>query len=219
MAEAPGDAVALKVLLDASPLPQPAATKSKSPRNAVNVDLIMDSKGDSRRSVPPCHDLAVLRGAQPNDLPFLREMLFEASYLEGSPRPEFEEGLSDPKLAIYLQDWGRSGDHGLIAEDEEGKPAGATWFRLFTADRPGWGYIDDQTPELAIAVVPGRRGQGIGSQLLKSLIELAREQGHSGLSLAADPINHGAMRLYHRLGFREVRRDDEAVVMVLDLAR
>ena len=178
---------------------------------------IAATKDYSRRSVPPCHHLAVLRQAQPEDVPFLRKMLFEASYLEGSPRPEFEEGLSDPNLAIYLEDWGRPGDHGLIAEDEEGKPAGASWYRLFTADRPGWGYIDDQTPELAIAVVSGCRGQGIGSQLLKSLIELARGQGYSRLSLAAHPINHGAMRLYHRFGFREVRRDDEAVVMVLDL--
>jgi ribosomal protein S18 acetylase RimI-like enzyme len=145
-------------------------------------------------------------------------MLFEASYREGSPRPELEEGLQDPKLALYLEAWGRQGDHGLIALNEDGKPVGACWFRLFTAERPGWGFIDEQTPELAIAVVSGCRGQGIGSQLLRSLIELAREQGHCRLSLSVDPNNHRAMRLYHRLGFREVRRDEEAVVMVIDLA-
>jgi ribosomal protein S18 acetylase RimI-like enzyme len=166
---------------------------------------------------PPCHDWEVLRPAVPEDLTFLRQMLFEASYLEGSPRPELEEGLSDPDVVIYLEDWGRPDDRGLIAVDESGSPVGAAWFRLFTRDRPGWGYLDEHTPELALAVVSGRRGQGIGSQLLDSLVQLARQQGHPRLSLSVDPINYGAFRLYERLGFREVTRDEQKVVMVIDL--
>jgi ribosomal protein S18 acetylase RimI-like enzyme len=159
----------------------------------------------------------VLRPAQEEDLPFLREMLFEASYLESEARPQFEEGLRDPTVSMYLEHWGRPGDSALIAIDQDGKPSGAAWYRLFTPDLPGWGYIDPQTPELAIAVASGSRGKGIGSELLKSLIEVARQQGHPRLSLSVDPINYGAFRLYERLGFREVRRNQEAVVMVIDL--
>lgn len=144
-------------------------------------------------------------------------MLFEASYLESEARPEFEAGLRDPTVSIYLEHWGRPGDSALIAIDQDGKPLGAAWYRLFTPDLPGWGYIDEQTPELAIAVASGSRGKGVGSQLLKSLVEVARQHGYPRLSLSVDPINHGAFRLYEKLGFREARRDDEAVVMVIDL--
>ncbi len=40
----------------------------------------------------------------------------------------------------------------------------------------GFGYIIDQIPELAIAVLPEYGGQGIGSQLLMQLLEAAK--GH-----------------------------------------
>jgi GNAT superfamily N-acetyltransferase len=52
----------------------------------------------------------------------------------------------------------------LIAIDD-GFPVGAAWYRLFRKDQPGYGFVDEETPELAIAVVPSRRGRGIGEAL------------------------------------------------------
>ena len=43
---------------------------------------------------------------------------------------------------------------------ENGFPVGAAWYRVFGADEPGYGFVDEQTPELAIAVVPSKRGTG-----------------------------------------------------------
>ena len=61
----------------------------------------------------------------------------------------------------------------LIAIDD-GFPVGAAWYRLFRRDAPGYGFVDEETPELAIAVVPSRRGRGIGEALLEALCERAR---------------------------------------------
>ena len=65
------------------------------------------------------------------------------------------EGAS---LWRYVSGWGRRGDTSVVAL-EDGFPIGAAWSRLFTRDEPGFGFVDEQTPEVAIAVVPSRRGE------------------------------------------------------------
>jgi ribosomal protein S18 acetylase RimI-like enzyme len=82
-------------------------------------------------------------------------------------------------------------------------PVGAAWYRLFTRDEPGYGFVDEETPELAIAVVPNKRGHGLGSQLLDALMKRAREDGFGALSLSVEPENP-ALPLYERFGFRKV---------------
>jgi ribosomal protein S18 acetylase RimI-like enzyme len=154
----------------------------------------------------------MIRKAGPHDTRFLRDMLHHAFYRrEGGPDAQ------EQPVYRYVYSWGRPGDNGVIALDE-GFPVGAAWYRLFRADAPGYGFVDEQTPELAIAVVPSRRGRGFGEMLLTALMDRARAEGHRRLSLAVEQDNP-AVGLYSRLGFREVRRNGETVVMVADLAR
>jgi len=103
--------------------------------------------------------------------------------------------LRDPAIARYVDGWGtRSGDSGLIAlVDSAG--VGAAWLRYFPASEPGYGFVDERTPELSIAVLPAYRGKGIGSRLVERLL-----QGVHATSLSCDPANP-AWRLYLRLGF------------------
>ena len=116
----------------------------------------------------------------------------------------------------YVYAWGRPGDAGVIALDER-FPVGAAWYRLFRADAPGYGFVDEQTPELAIAVVPSRRGRGFGEELLSGLLERARQERHPALSLAVNRDNP-AIRLYQRFGFQPVRESGDTVVMQARLA-
>jgi ribosomal protein S18 acetylase RimI-like enzyme len=115
----------------------------------------------------------------------------------------------------YVVNWGRPGDAGVIALDE-GFPVGAAWYRLFRAGEPGYGFVDERTPELAIAVVPSRRGRGFGQDLLAALIAQAEREGHRALSLSVERDNP-ALRLYERFGFRQVREEDDTVVMRAEL--
>ena len=71
-------------------------------------------------------------------------------------------------------------------------------------------------PELAVAVADGRRGGGIGTLLMNELAEAARATGFARLSLSVDAGNP-ALRLYERLGYRELTRDEDGVRMLLEL--
>jgi len=147
-----------------------------------------------------------IRPAQDRDAGFLRQMLYEAaSWNPDWPREPIEEVLAEPLLARYIEGWGRAGDAGVIAE-ERGEPVGAAWFRLFSLEEPGFGFVDEKVPELAIAVVPLHRRRGIGTRLLDELIERAREDGYASLSLSVAAHNRSRM-MYERAGFEKVRAE------------
>jgi RimJ/RimL family protein N-acetyltransferase len=161
----------------------------------------------------------MLRFAHQDDLPFLKWMLYEACYPESGERPPFEKGINKPDVWVYLDGWVRKGDAGLIVATDAGGPMGAAWYRLFTADAPGYAFIDEQTPEAAIAMVFEARGRGLGTQLMRNLMSLANKQGYKQMSLAVDDINPRARRLYERLGFEEVGRNKDGATMLADLTK
>ncbi len=84
---------------------------------------------------------------------------------------------------------------------------------MFTDAEHGEGYVDERTPELAIAVVEGARGRGIGRQLLDAAHERARRDGFSRISLSVDAANP-ARRLYERVGYEPLGDDGH---MMLEL--
>src|SRR5262249_19782788 len=137
------------------------------------------------------------------DPAFLAEMLYEAVnwHDDGAEeRPPFDELLANPEISRYVDDWGRKGDVALVALDRLEEPVGAAWYRTFSADAPGYGFVATDVPELAIAVYPECRGQRVGSLLLGSLVSRARADGFAAISLSVAPANP-ARRLYERYGF------------------
>jgi len=152
----------------------------------------------------------LIRRGGPHDVPFLRDMLHHAYYWRENA-PEME----DLPVSRYVLGWGRRGDAAVIAIDDYW-PVGAAWYRLFSRDEPGYGFVDEKTPEISIAVVPNKRGSGHGSQLLDALIERAREDGYKALSLSVEPDNP-ALHLYERMGFRKVGETGGSWTMKVDL--
>ena len=148
----------------------------------------------------------MLRPVDRQDTRFLRDMLRHAYHWRIAEDP-------DKPLYRYVQNWGRSGDAGVIAFAGP-NPYGAAWFRLFPASAPGFGFVDEQTPELTIAVVPSHRGHGGGGELLAALLDRARADGYAQISLSAES---GQTGFYEQHDFREHRREDGTVTMVADL--
>jgi GNAT superfamily N-acetyltransferase len=146
----------------------------------------------------------VIRHAGAQDLPFLRDMLRHAYYARWGDE-------ADVPLERYVAGWGRPGDSALVAIDEF-QPVGAARYRLFEEDEPGYGFVDDSTPELTIAIVPSRRGRGLGEELLTALLEQARSEGYDRISLSVEPDNP-ALRLYEHHGFARVGERGGALVM------
>jgi ribosomal protein S18 acetylase RimI-like enzyme len=157
-----------------------------------------------------------LRTAQGNDLQLLQTLAFEAAFWRPEVvRPPFAEALAVPQLARYVEYFGRPGDFGLVAE-EDSEPLGAAWWRYFRADAPGYGFVDEATPEVSVAVLPGHRGRGIGTALLEALIVEARERPIDRLSLSVEDDNP-ATALYARLGFQSLSAEGNALTMVIKL--
>jgi ribosomal protein S18 acetylase RimI-like enzyme len=64
----------------------------------------------------------------------------------------------------------------------------------------GVGYLDN------VATFPQARGRGFASAIVRRAIDLAREEGAGHVNLFADPGDVAVVRMYERLGFREVGR-------------
>lgn len=118
-------------------------------------------------------------------------------------------------MKIYHEAWGRPGDFGVVAYDEE-VMVGAAFGRLFTDRDHGHGYVDSDTPELGIAVAEGYRGKGIGRSLMEALADEARAHGMDRMSLSVNNPNP-AKHLYDSLGYVAVDDDGSSTTMVIEL--
>ena len=129
----------------------------------------------------------------PADQSVCWEMLMHAAH-----ETNLEAVQSLPELRGYAENWGRDGDRGYGAFDDQ-KVVGAAWVRLWSTEHPGYGFVAEDIPELAIAVIPDCRNQGVGTQLMKILMaDLKQDVAGMSLSVRA---NNPVARLYERLGF------------------
>lgn len=160
-------------------------------------------------------DRTTHRPATDADGDFLRTMMAEAVNWRESP--DFDGSiLRKPELAHYLDGWKRPTDFGIVAE-RRGQPVGAAWARHFSSADPGYGYLDDGTPEVSIAVSAASRGEGLGAALLEALIDEARHRDLPAMSLSVEDGNR-ARGLYKKYGFTVVGRAGNSDTMVLVLA-
>lgn len=156
----------------------------------------------------------LLRESQHTDLPFLREMLYEAVFWRATVnKPTFEEGLAYPEISKALADWGeRDGDTAVVATINS-IPVGASWYRFWTDDNFIIGYIDEATPILVIGVHCDYRHQGIGKQMIEWLIDHASKHAVQEISLSVSKDNY-AINLYKQQGFQEYADKGDAFTMV-----
>jgi GNAT superfamily N-acetyltransferase len=137
----------------------------------------------------------VIRPVMVEDESIVWEMLRYAAH-----ESSIESVQQQPYLARYALNWGRMGDFGYAASNTS--PIGAAWLRLWLGEDKGFGYVKDEIPELAIAVLPDYRGQGIGTRLLTQILEAAKIK-YPAVSLSVR-ANNPVLRLYERTGFMKI---------------
>ena len=153
------------------------------------------------------------REATAADLPLVHQTLYLAlSWDPTDPIPPIDRVIAHPEVARYHERWMRPGDAGVVAETD-GAFAGMAYYRLFTAGNHGQGYVDPQTPELAVGVVAEHRGKGIGSRLMDELADVARSTGIERISLSVSRGNPAA-RLYERLGYVYASQHDPELLVL-----
>ena len=118
-----------------------------------------------------------------------------------SHEESLEAVRAQPLLAMYAQGWGREGDGGVLALHGE-QAIGAAWFRLWSGEARGFGFVDERTPELGIAVEPAWRGRGVGRELMRRVLSEA-SLSFSAISLSVR-AESAAVRLYEQCGFELV---------------
>jgi ribosomal protein S18 acetylase RimI-like enzyme len=165
----------------------------------------------------------VFRLSSRADPAFLAEMLYEVVNWRddgAEERPPLDDLLERPEVRRYVEDWGRIGDVAIVALDRLNEPVGAAWFRQFSAEAPGSGFVAADVPELSIAVYPECRGQRVGSLLLGTIVSRARSAGYRAISLRVAADNP-ARRLYARHGFEVASPSNDgepdSLTMVLEL--
>ena len=99
-----------------------------------------------------------------------------------------------------------------IPEGIQGNVVGAIWVRIMN----DYGHIDNDTPSLAMSVCPQYRGLGIGTSLLKQLLQVERLAGYSKISLSVQKSNY-AVKMYEKVGFTVVNENSEEFIMIVNL--
>lgn len=142
---------------------------------------------------------AKVRVIQKSDYECLNEFLYQAIFIpEGGAIPP-RDIINDPEILIYIKDFGDAiGDLGVVAE-QDNQIIGAAWVRIISA----YGYVDSNTPELAISILPEFRGYGIGTKLMHTLFKVLKENGYEQTSLSVQK-NNPAASFYQRLGYKIV---------------
>ena len=159
----------------------------------------------------------ILRESQQSDFPFLTEMLYEAVFWRDAVnKPSLEEGLAYRDVKKALADWGkRDGDTAVVALVNS-TPAGAAWYRFWNDDNFDRGYVDENTPVLAIGVHHDYRHQGIGTKLIGWLIDYASKHAIQRISLSVSKDNY-AINLYRQQGFLEYADKGDSFILVREL--
>ena len=154
----------------------------------------------------------IIREIEKSEIILLQDFLYEAIFVpEGSEKPE-RSIIELPELQIYIEDFGiREDDYGLVAE-VEGEVAGAVWVRIID----DYGHIDDRTPSLSISLYEKYRGYGLGTRMLKEMIDKLRSYGYEKLSLSVQKSNYAA-EMYKDLGFTVYDENEEEYIMIFHL--
>lgn len=135
---------------------------------------------------------------------FLYEAIFQPDETNLAPKAIIEK----PELQVYIKNFGNEKDDHCFCAEVQNKIVGAVWVRNIQ----GYGSIDNTTPEFAISVLKNYRSCGIGTAMMKKMLEHLKETGYKKASLAVQKENY-ALKMYLNVGFEIVNETSSEYIM------
>jgi len=161
-------------------------------------------------------DAVVIRPLRPEETPLLEDFLLEAVYVPEDFTGQVPRSViyDDPMCRAHFERFGALPDDRALVAEVDGRVVGACWVRT----TKGYGHLDASTPAFSISLYREYRGRGIGTRMLRRMLQELREAGYARASLGVVKANR-AVHLYERLGFRIVGDgfDETEWLMVCDL--
>ena len=153
--------------------------------------------------------MTVIREIRPEEISVLDDFLYEALFIpEGFPVPP-RSVIENEDLQVYVRDFGKEPDDRCLVAEVDGKVVGAVWTRIMD----DYGHIDDLTPSLAISLYKEYRNRGIGTQLMRRMLEKLKNDGYQSVSLSVQKANY-ALQMYRKAGFLPVSDHGDELLMV-----
>ena len=153
-----------------------------------------------------------IRKLRDDEAELLKDFLYEAIFIPEGVEPPDRSIINAPELTLYYEGFGEGpADNCLVAEVND-KVVGAVWTRIMN----DYGHVDNDTPSFAISLYADYRGKGIGTCMMRHMLELLKNQGWKKASLAVQKANY-AIRMYQAVGFETVDENTEEYIMVCEL--
>ncbi len=151
----------------------------------------------------------IIRRIKQEEYPLLRDFLYEAIFIPEGVEPPPRTILDQPELQIYIDGFGSSVHDRAFVAESGGRVVGAVWVRIMN----DYGHVDNETPSFAISLYKDFRGYGIGTQMMRTMLDELKNAGYSQASLAVQKANY-AVKMYKKTGFRVVDENEEEYIMV-----
>ena len=153
-----------------------------------------------------------IRKIREEEFGILQDFLYEAVYVPDGVEPPDRKILELPELRVYIENFGKkSGDRCLVAESNN-MIVGAVWARIMK----DYGHVDDETPSLAISLYKDYRKCGIGTEMMKQMLAMLKNDGFKRVSLSVQKANY-AVKMYQNLGFQVIVDNPDEYIMIIDL--
>lgn len=152
-----------------------------------------------------------IREIRESEYSILSDFLYEAIFVPKGMKKPSKSIIQQPELQVYIADFGKADDWCLVAEIEE-EIVGAVWVRIMN----DYGHIDNETPSFAISLYEEYRSLGIGTALMRAMLQFLKDKGYKQTSLSVQKANY-AVDMYRKVGFEVVDENEEEYIMICRL--
>lgn len=136
----------------------------------------------------------IIRSATTHDLPLILDIFNEVI---ANTTAIYQNQPMTIEQIVQWYESRQSRSWPILIIEREGRVAG---FATYGSFRERECY--QSTVELAVHISVENRGQGLGTELLKALIENARERGFHVMMAGIDSSNISSIQLHQKLGFK-----------------